>query len=263
MMSSQRRLEGRKALVTGGSRGIGFGIAEEFVKQGADVMLAATNLVKLEEAQAALTIHGTQVEIAQVDVSSREACEALVQQSIKKLGKLEILVNCAAIYIPHPFLDYTVDEFDRVMKTNLYGPFHLSQIVLPHLLERGWGRIINIASAAGKWASKNQAAYNIAKHGLVGLTRCVALETAGSGVTVNAICPGIVQTDLVDSFLTQHAEIAHTTPEAIRQALLQRQSIGRFLDVSECGHLAVYLASPESDGMTGQSLSLDGGMLFL
>lgn len=262
-MSAQPRLQDRKALITGGSRGIGFGIAEAFVRQGADVMLAATNRTKLLEAQERLAAHGTRVEIAVVDVSNRAACGALVQQAIDQLGKLEILVNSAAIYIPHPFLDYTADEFDRVMKTNLYGPFHLSQAALPHMLEQGWGRIINISSTAGKWASKNQSAYNVAKHGLIGMTRCVALETAGTGVTVNAICPGIVQTDLVDRFLKQHAEISNTTPDAIRQALLQRQSIGRFLDVSECGHLAVYLASPESDGMTGQSLSLDGGMLFV
>ena len=262
-MSAQPRLAGRTALVTGGSRGIGFGIAEAFVKEGADVMLAATNLEKLTEAQDRLAVHGARVEIAQVDVSDRTACKKLVQQAIDGLGKLEILVNSAAIYIPHPFLEYTGDEFDRMLKTNLYGPFHLSQAALPHMLELGWGRIINISSTAGKWASKNQSAYNVAKHGLVGMTRCVALETAGTGITVNAICPGVVQTDLVDQFLREHAEIANTTPDAIRQALLQRQSIGRFLDVSECGYLAVYLAAPESDGMTGQSLLLDGGMLFV
>ncbi len=262
-MSAQLRLAGRTALVTGGSRGIGFGIAEAFVKEGADVMLAATNLQKLREAQERLAKAGTRVEIAEVDVSDRASCNGLVKRAIEKLGKLEILVNSAAIYIPRPFLEYAADDFDRVLKTNLYGPFHLSQAVLPHMLGLGWGRIINIASTAGKWASKNQSAYNVAKHGLVGLTRCVALETAGTGVTVNAICPGIVQTDLVDRFLQEHAEISHTTPDAIRQALLQRQSIGRFLDPSECGHLAVYLASPESDGMTGQSLLLDGGMLFV
>jgi NAD(P)-dependent dehydrogenase (short-subunit alcohol dehydrogenase family) len=137
------------------------------------------------------------------------------------------------------------------------------QAVLPHMLERGYGKIVNIASTAGKWASKNQSAYNVAKHGVVGMTRCVALETAAAGITVNAICPGLVETDLVRQFAEQHAELNDTTPDVIRAELMRRVAMGRFLDVSECAHLAVYLASSESNGMTGQSILLDGGMLFV
>lgn len=257
------RLADRCALITGGSRGIGFGIAEAFVQQGADVLLAGTNIEKLQQARERLAGRGPKVEIAAADVSDRAACLDLVRTATAALGKVEILVNSAAIYTPRRFLDYSFEEFEAVQRVNLFGPFHLTQAVLPQMLEHKWGRVINIASTAGKWASRNQAAYNVSKHGLVGMTRCVALETAGTGVTVNAICPGLVQTDLLNQFWQQHAAIGKTTPEAVQAELLKRQPIGRFLDVSEVGQLAVYLASPESDGMTGQSLLLDGGMLFV
>jgi NAD(P)-dependent dehydrogenase (short-subunit alcohol dehydrogenase family) len=262
-MSEGGRLNGRGALVTGGSRGIGFGIAEAFVKQGARVLIAGTNASTLSEACEKLRADGHTVEFLVTDVANRAACFDLVANAKASLGKLEILVNCAAIYTPRPFLDYSFEEFEAVQRVNVYGPFHLTQAVLPSMLAQRWGRVINIASTAGKWASRNQAAYNVAKHALVGMTRCVALETAGSGVTVNAICPGLVQTDLLDQFWQQHAAIGNTTPETVRAEVLKRQPIGRFLNVSEVGALAVYLAATEADGMTGQSLLLDGGMLFV
>lgn len=257
------RLKGRSAIVTGGNGGIGLGIAQEFVNQGADVIIAGTNADKLAKAKTQLDASGQRVETFQIDVSDRDACFALVNRAIELFGKLDILVNCAAVYIPKSFLDYSPEEFSRVQAVNLHGPFHMMQAALPHMLEKQYGKIINIASTAGKWASKNQSAYNVAKHGLVGMTRCVALEQATNGITVNAICPGLVQTDLIDQFETEHAALNNTTPDVIRANLMSRVAQGRFLDTSECGHLAVYLASSESDGMTGQSLLLDGGMLFV
>ena len=257
------RLEGRTALITGGSRGIGLGIAEGFAREGASVMLVATSEERLHEAVPGVAAHGRRVETAAMDVSDRAACFDVVAHTVEAFGRLDILVNSAATYTPRAFVDYSPEEFDRILQVNLYGVFHITQAVLPHMLERGYGKIVNVASTAGKWASKNQSAYNVAKHGLIGMTRCVALETAGSGITVNAICPGVVETDLVEQFCEEHAELNTTTPDAIRAGLMQRVAIGRFLDVSECAHLAVYLASSESDGMTGQSILLDGGMLFV
>lgn len=257
------RLEGRSALVTGGSRGIGLGIAEAFAREGADVMLVASSEERLRRAAEAVSVHGHRVETAALDVSDRDACFQVVDRTVDVFGKLDVLVNSAATYTPQAFVDYTLEQFDRILKVNLYGVFHLTQAVLPHMLERRYGKIVNIASTAGKWASKNQSAYNVAKHGIVGMTRCVALETADAGITVNAICPGLVKTELLDQFTEEHAQLGGTTPEVIRDGLMQRVPIGRFLEVSECGHLAVYLASGESDGMTGQSILLDGGMLFV
>jgi NAD(P)-dependent dehydrogenase (short-subunit alcohol dehydrogenase family) len=245
-MTMQGRLAGRAALVTGGSRGIGFGIAREFARQGADVLLVATNAEKLASAKRELDTLGTRVE-----------------RALALYGHLDILVNSAAVYKAAPFLQYQPADFEWMLGVNLHGPIHTMQAVLPHMVERGYGRIINVASTAGKWASVNQSAYNIAKHGLVGLTRCVAAEFGAKGVTVNAICPGMVQTDLADQFSVEHAALGQTTPETIKAELLKRIAQKRFLDITECGHLAVYLASTESQGMTGQSLLLDGGMLYV
>ncbi|MBT8340512.1 MAG: SDR family oxidoreductase [Desulfatitalea sp.] len=262
-MRRGKRLKERTALITGGNGGIGLGIAEAFALEGAGVMIAGTNLQKLDRAKATLVPHGQRVEIAQVDVSDRGACFDLVSRTIEIFGQLDILVNGAAIYIPRAFTDYTPEEFSRTLEVNLHGPFHLMQAVMPHMIERGYGKIINIASTAGKWASKNQCAYNVAKHGMVGMTRCAALEHAGQGISINAICPGLVQTDLVDQFEKEHAALNNTTPDVIRTELIKRVPMGHYLNVADCGHLAVYLASSESNAMTGQSILLDGGMLFI
>jgi NAD(P)-dependent dehydrogenase (short-subunit alcohol dehydrogenase family) len=239
------------------------GIAEAFAREGASLCLAATSEERLREAKKRLEPHGVRVETSALDVSDRQACFDLVEQAAGWFGGLDILVNNAATYIPKPFLEYSFEEFLRVQQVNLYGVFHLMQAAVAHMRDRGYGKVVNIASTAGKWASANQSAYNVAKHGVVALTRCVALEMAPYGITVNAICPGLVETDLLEQFHTDHAEISGTTPDAVHASLLARIPQKRFLDVSECGHLAVYLASAESDGMTGQSILLDGGMLFV
>lgn len=262
-MTGTGRLSGCAAIVTGGNGGIGLGIAEAFVREGADVMIVGTNQAKLDTARTKLLEGGRRVLAVQADVSDRDADFALVAEALSAFGKLDILVNAAALYVASPFAQYSPEDFARVQAVNVHGPFHLTQAVLPHMLGRGYGRILNIASSAGKWASRNQCAYNVSKHGLIGMTRCVALETAPHGITVNAICPGLVSTDLTDKVETEQAELLGTTPDAMRAALTSRVAMGRYLDVSDCGHLAVYLASAESSGMTGQSIMLDGGMLFI
>jgi len=130
-------------------------------------------------------------------------------------------------------------------------------------LERRQGKIVNIASTAGKWASMNQSAYNTSKHAMVGMTRCVALETAAAGITVNAICPGVVETDMVNSFRDDHSKILGIPPESALDFVKARIPMGRWLAPEEIAHLAVYLACSESDGMTGQSILLDAGMLYV
>jgi meso-butanediol dehydrogenase/(S,S)-butanediol dehydrogenase/diacetyl reductase len=257
------RLAGRRALITGATRGIGLGIAEGFAREGADLMLAATNADRLAQAKSALDPYGVRVETAVVDVADRDSCFELVRRATATLGGIEVLVNNAGVYLARPFLDYSAAEFHGIQQVNLYGVFHLMQAVLPQMIERGYGKIVNVASTAGKWASRNQAAYNVSKHGVVGLTRCVALEMGRHGITVNAICPGLVHTDLLEEYRQVHAELAGKTADAVEAEFRARVASGRFLDVAECAHLAVYLAAGESDGMTGQSLLLDGGMLFV
>jgi NAD(P)-dependent dehydrogenase (short-subunit alcohol dehydrogenase family) len=265
-MTSQQttgRLAGRNALIFGGSRGIGLGIAIEFAKEGANIMLAATDAARLAMAQEDLAQYGTTVRTLVADISDQKACFSAVNDTITALDGLDILVNSAAVYIPRPFLDYETEDLERSYVVNVQGPFHAMQAALPHMVEKNYGRVINVASTAGKWASKNQCVYNMSKHALVGLTRCVALEYASHGITVNALCPGLVQTDMAEQLLDKQAAINRTTPALLRAELLKKVASGRLLDVAECGHFAVYLASSDAKGMTGQSVLLDGGMLFV
>jgi meso-butanediol dehydrogenase/(S,S)-butanediol dehydrogenase/diacetyl reductase len=257
------RLAGNAAIVTGGSRGIGFGIAREFAREGANVLLVATSEDKLAVAKQSLSEFDVRIETLAADMGDAAACHAAVARAISLFGKLDILVNSAATYKAAPFLGYESGDFDRLMRVNLHGPLEMLRAALSHMAERGYGRVINVASTAGKWASVNQSAYNISKHAVIGLTRCVAMEFAAKGITVNALCPGMVQTDLSDQFLSEHAVITGTTPEAVKAGLMARIPEKRFLDIAECGHFAVYLASRESAGMTGQSILLDGGMLYV
>ncbi|MCW5639455.1 MAG: SDR family oxidoreductase, partial [Rubrivivax sp.] len=182
--------------------------------------------------------------------------------ALAAFGRVDVLVNNAGIYHAAPLVDTTPEDFDRVLQVNVYGAFHLMQLALRHMQARGSGKVVNIASTAGKWGSMNQSAYNASKHALVGLTRCAALEAAARGVQVNAICPGFVQTDMLDEFRA-HAAILGVPFEQVLQAGLARVPQRRFLQPEEVANLALYLASAESDGMTGQSLLLDGGMLMV
>lgn len=258
-----RRLVGKVALVTGAGRGIGRAIAVKFAREGAGLFLCATRMETLEGTAQLAAEFGGRTELCAVDVADRGAVEKMVQEAVEGFGKIDILVNNAGIYKPARFVDYEYEDFDRIMKVNVYGPFHVSQFVLRHMLERKAGKVVNIASTAGKWASLHQSAYNTSKHALVGMTRCIALEMAPHGINVNAICPGVVETDMMARFTGEHAGIMGVDPDVVKGFMLQRIPLGRMLQPGEIADLAVYLASSESDGMTGQSILLDGGMLFV
>lgn len=257
------RLKGRVALITGASRGIGRAIAVKFAQEGADLFLCATDMGKLQETQKQAEQFGRRIELYALDIADRSAVEAMVKKAIQSFGQVDILVNNAGIYKPSPFVDYSFEDFDRIMKVNLYGPFHVTQFVLKHMLQRRKGKVVNIASTAGKWGSVNQSAYNMSKHGVIGMTRCVGLEMAAQGITVNAICPGVVETDLMTTFGEGHSKLMGITPQEALDWVKQRIPMRRWLAPEEIAHLAVYLASSESDGMTGQSILLDGGMLLV
>lgn len=259
MDSSLKRLNDRVALITGAGRGIGRAISIKFAQEGADLFLCATRMETLKETQKLASDTGQRIELYPVDVADRDAVETMLKNAIDIFGRIDILVNNAGIYKRSPFIDYSPEDFDRIMKVNVYGPFNVTQFVLKHMLENKKGKIINIASTAGKWASMHQSAYNISKHALVGMTRCLALELAQSGINVNAICPGVVETDMFSDILGD----IEITPRQLKDMLVQRIPIGRLLDPEEVANLAAYLASSESDGMTGQSILLDGGMLFV
>ena len=260
--SKPGRLSGRKALITGASRGIGRAIALRYAEEGADLFLTATSMAKLEETQALAQAHGVSVKLHCADVSERTAVETMVGAAIAALGRIDVLVNNAGVYKAARLVDYSAEDFDRIMKVNLYGAFHVMQLVLRHMQANQRGKVVNMASTAGKWASFNQSAYNASKHALVGLTRCAALEMAPYGVNVNAICPGFVETDMQDAF-REHAAILGVPFEKVIEAGLARVPLKRVLKPKEIADLAVYLGSAESDGMTGQSLLIDGGMLMV
>ncbi len=258
-----QRLQGQVAIITGASRGIGRAIAEAYAAEGASLCLIATRADKLADVAASLKLTDDRLMTLAVDVTDRAASFQAVAQVTQHFGRVDTLVNNAGVYRAKPFLDYTDEDFQDMLDVNLFGVLHFMQAVLPGMQARRHGRIVNIASTAGKWGSRNQSAYNTSKHAVVGLTRCVALEASPHAVTVNAICPGFVQTDMVEELKAQVAKSAGMSGEEMVKAALARVPLGRILDPDEIAQLAVYLGSHESRGMTGQSILLDGGMVLV
>ncbi len=258
-----QRLQGQVAIITGASRGIGRAIAEAYAAEGASLCLIATRADKLADVAASMKLADDRLMTLAVDVTDRAASFQAVAQVAQHFGRVDVLVNNAGVYRAKPFLDYTDEDFQDMLDVNLFGVLHFMQAVLPGMQARRHGRIVNIASTAGKWGSRNQSAYNTSKHAVVGLTRCVALEASPHGVTVNAICPGFVQTDMVEALKAQVAQSSGMSGEEMVKAALARVPLGRILDPDEIAQLAVYLGSHESRGMTGQSILLDGGMVMV
>ena len=252
-------LAGLVALVTGGSRGIGRGAAEALAAAGADVCVAARHAGDLEAVRGGL---GGRAMAVALDVADRGACFAAVDRVVAEWGRVDILVNGAGIYRSATFLNSSIEDFQALMAVNLYGMVHMMQAVLPGMQARGCGRVINIASLGGRTGSPNQSAYNVSKHGIVGLTRCVALEMAKTGVTVNAVCPGLVETEMFEALVEGQSRGFGVPAEKMRGRIVAGQPIGRFITPAEIGSLVAYLASPGAAGLTGQSILYDGGTLF-
>jgi NAD(P)-dependent dehydrogenase (short-subunit alcohol dehydrogenase family) len=261
-LGTHRRMRGLAALVTGASRGIGRAIALAYAREGAEVVCAATNEALLRDTVAECQKLGPEGRHSSLvlDVVDRAACVAAVRQTEHRLGRIDVLLNGAGVYRGRAFLDYTADDFRWMFDINLMGPMHLMQAALPGMIARSRGSVVNIASTAGKWSSMNQSAYNVSKHALVGLTRCVAQEVAQRGVRVNAICPGVVQTDMISGDWATAA--AGKTLDEHLAPVLQRTAMRRILAPDEIATMAVFLACDESSGMTGQSVSVDAGMLY-
>jgi meso-butanediol dehydrogenase / (S,S)-butanediol dehydrogenase / diacetyl reductase len=256
-------LENRNALITGGSRGIGKEIARRFVEEGASVCLCARGEGALNETAEELRQMGGRVAAHVADVSDQGSVEEMVGHALAEFGVLDILVNNAGMTKSGRFMDYSFEDFERVVQVNLYSVFHVTRAVLPSMIEQKRGKIVNIASTAGKWGSMNQSAYNASKHAVVGLTRCLALEMAPFHINVNAICPAGVEGDEIESLVEHWATQMGVSKEQARKNITSRSPIGRFIYPEEVASLAVYLASDESDAMTAQSLSLCGGYLMV
>jgi NAD(P)-dependent dehydrogenase (short-subunit alcohol dehydrogenase family) len=257
------RLAGKTALITGASRGIGRAIADAFAGEGAALVLNARDAAGLERAAAELrAAHGAEVLTLSADVSEREPVRAMVAAA-EAWRPLDVLVNNAGIHIPARFLDYSFEDFRRVVESNVYSVFHVTQAVLPAMIARARGRVLNLASTAGKWGSRNQSAYNASKHAVVGITRCLALELAPHNVLVNAICPWIVDTDMATGFMERHAAIAGLTVSELTERMNATVPLRRWIRPAEIASLAVYLASDEASYINGQAWTVDGGYTMI
>jgi len=255
-------LKGKCAIVTGSTSGIGLGIARAFAAQGAKVALNGFgDADEIEALRAGLAREfGVKVLYDDADLSVPEACVDLVRHIESEFGRVDILVNNAGIQHVAPVEDFPPERWNAVIAINLSSAFHTIRTALPGMKARGWGRIINVASAHGLVASANKAAYVASKHGLLGLTKVVALENAETPVTCNAICPGWVLTPLVQRQIEARAKTEGVTvEEAGRELLSEKQPSKRFTTPEQIGDLAVFLCSPGAANMTGTNVNADGG----
>ena len=255
-----QRLANKTAMITGASRGIGYAIASAYAAEGCNIVLNARDPKRLSDAAERLRNEfDVDVSVAAFDVSDRDAVERAVEHTWTH-SSIDILVNNAGIYKAQPFIDYTAEDFHDIFDVNIFGVIHITQALLRRMMPVRRGVVVNIASTAGKWGSRNQSAYNMSKHAIVGLTRCVALEMAAHEIRVNAICPWIVDTDLAEEFTQAHADILGlpqaTVADNLKRAIPLHQ---RWIKPQEVAGLAVYLGSEESSYVTGQAWTIDGG----
>lgn len=255
-------LAGKTAIITGSTSGIGLGVARELARAGADVVLNSFTDRDEDHALAAGLARefGVQARYIAADMADGPSARALVEQA----GRCDILVNNAGIQHVAPVPDFPPETWDRIIAINLSSSFHTIAAALPLMRQAGWGRVVNIASAHGLTASPYKSAYVSAKHGLVGLTKTVALETAEEDITCNAICPGYVLTPLVEAQIPDQMK-AHGMgrDEVIRKVMLERQPSRQFATVEEIGGTTVFLCSPAAAQITGTTISVDGGWTAL
>ena len=252
------QLQGKTAIVTGSNSGIGLGVARELARAGADVVINSFTDRAEDHALAAdlAAEFGVKVRYIAADMSKGADCRALVDQA----GGCDILVNNAGIQHVAPVEEFPVEKWDAILAINLSSAFHTTAAALPGMRARGWGRVVNIASAHGLTASPFKSAYIAAKHGVVGLSKTVALETAGQGITCNAICPGYVLTPLVEAQIPDQMKVHGMDRETvIREVMLTRQPSREFATTTQIGGTVVFLCSAAADQITGTTISVDGG----
>ena len=255
-------IAGRTAIVTGSTSGIGLGIAEALAQAGAHVVLNSFTDTPEDHALAArlAAAHGVPVRYIRADMSKGDECRALVAQA----GGCDILLNNAGIQFVAPIPEFPVEKWDAILAINLSSAFHTTAVALPLMRKAGWGRIVNIASAHGLTASPFKSAYVAAKHGLVGFTKVTALETAGEGITCNAICPGYVLTPLVEAQIPEQMKVHGMDRETVlREVMLQRQPSRQFATTEQLGGTVTFLCSDSAAQITGTTISVDGGWTAL
>lgn len=257
------QLKGKTAVVTGSTSGIGHGIAHALARQGCNIMINGfgeeETIAGIEEEIAEM---GVEVSYSAADMREPEEIAAMIATAESKLGSVDILVNNAGIQHVSPIEEFPIDKWDDIIAINLSSSFHTMRAALPIMLEAGWGRVVNIASAHALGASPFKAAYVAAKHGVAGLTKTAALEMAEKNITVNAIAPGYVRTPLVENQIGDTARARGITEEeVVREVMLAAQPTKRFVSIDQVADLAVYLCSDAASAITGAVISIDGGWM--
>lgn len=252
------RLNGKTAVITGSNSGIGLGVADSLARAGADIIL--NSFTDRDEdhalAQSLAEKYGVKARYITADMSDATACRQLIEDA----GACDILVNNAGIQHVEPIEAFPVDKWNAIIAINLSSNFHTTAVALPMMRAAGWGRIVNIASAHGLRASPYKSAYIAAKHGVIGLTKTTALETAREPITCNAICPGYVLTPLIEAQIPEQMAAHDMDRETvIREVMLERHPSREFVTIEQMGDTVLYLCSEAASQMTGTTVSLDGG----
>jgi NAD(P)-dependent dehydrogenase (short-subunit alcohol dehydrogenase family) len=255
-------LQGKSALVTGASRGIGRATALALAEVGADVIVTARSAAELEELADEIRQKGTRAIAIPSDISDFSSLQSLVSRSVAEFGHLDILVNNAGITQGTKFTSMDYELWQKIQRVNVDAAMILMQLTLDGMVSQGWGRVVNIASIAAKSGLRYSAAYNASKHALLGLTRSVALDFATKSVTVNAVCPGWVHTEMVEQTVNNIIEKTGRSKEEAIASLVKDVPLGRMVSSEEVAALVVFLCSHQAAAITGQGMNIDGGTVM-
>ncbi|HXE57544.1 MAG TPA: SDR family NAD(P)-dependent oxidoreductase [Gemmatimonadales bacterium] len=256
------RLDGRTAVVTGGGRGIGRAVAEALAGAGAAVVLGARSVGEVEAAAAGLRTLGAQAWGLALDVTDPGSVDRFAKEAGALLGRVDVLVNNAGTASSAPLHRQTLEEWQRLFAVNVTGTFLCTRAFVPGMVERRWGRVVNVASVAGLAGAKYVAAYAASKHAVIGFTRSVAAEVAATGVTINAVCPGYVDTPMTDESVRRIMEKTGMSRAQALEAILGTTPQRRLIEPAEVAHAVLALCDERAKGINGQAVVIDGGALL-
>ncbi|HUP53797.1 MAG TPA: SDR family NAD(P)-dependent oxidoreductase [Longimicrobiales bacterium] len=252
-------LKGRGAVVTGGGRGIGRAVARALAEAGAAVVVSARSTKEIEAVAAELVADGHTAHAVTCDVADEASVKALAAEAVKLLGTVDVLVNNAGIALSNPVKRLPLEEWNRIMAINATGTFLCTRAFIQGMIDRGWGRVINVASVAGLRGGRYIAAYSASKHAQIGFTRALAAEVADQGITVNAICPGYVDTPMTEYSVSRMVEKAGISEEDALEHILALSPQHRLIRPEEIAHVTVMLCGKNGEGISGQAIAIDGG----